>query len=128
MGSSLSLLRKSHRTLFKVALILFCAFVAGGGIYDLIERPPYLRVIPWTRQISSVHEEPGEQSLGESLSSMFFYLCMMSGLIVSSKSSRVKDDQRKASLMLLAGMALVILGLVGCYHMLFQRRVLQSIT
>ncbi len=125
LRKSYTLLHKNYKALIKVALILFCAFVAGGGIYDLVEKPSALVVVPWTGRISSVHYKPREQTLSESLSSMFFYLCMISGLIVSSKSNRVKDDQRKANLMLVAGMALVILGLAGCYHLIFLRWILQ---
>ena len=125
LRKSFNLLHKNSKALIKVALILFCVFIAGGGIYDLVDKPSALVVVPWTGQISSVHCDRGEQTLSESLSSMFFYLCMISGLIVSSKSSRVKDDQRKANLMLVAGMALVILGLAGCYHLIFLRRIVQ---
>lgn len=125
LSKSFSLLHKNYKALIKVALILFCVFIAGGGIYDLVEKPPALVVVPWTGRISSVHHKPREQTLSESLSSMFFYLCMISGLIVTSKSSRVKDNQRKANLMLVAGMALVILGLAGCYHLIFLRWILQ---
>ena len=125
LSKSFNLLRRNYKALLKVALILFCAFIAGGGIYDLVEKPPALVVVPWTGRISSVHYRPREQILSESLSSMFFYLSMISGLIVSSKSSQVKDDIRKANLMLVAGMALVILGLAGCYHMIFLRFILQ---
>jgi hypothetical protein len=120
-----SLLHKNYKALIKVAFILFCVFIAGGGIYDLVEKPSALVVVPWTGRISSVHYKPREQILSESLSSMIFYLCMISGLIFSSKSSRVRDDTRKANLMLLAGMALVILGMAGCYHMIFLRWILQ---
>jgi hypothetical protein len=128
LSKSFNLLRRNYKPLIKVALILFCAFIAGGGIYDLVEKPPFLRVLPWNRQISSVHDKPGEQTLSESLSSIFFYICMISGLIVASESNQVKDDQMKANIMILAGMALVILGLAGCYHFVFQRWILQSIT
>jgi hypothetical protein len=122
LSKAFSLLHKNYKALIKVALILFCVFIAGGGIYDLVEKPSVLVVNPWTGQISSAHYYRGEQTLSESLSSMFFYLCMIFGLIVSSKSSRVKDDTRKANLMLVAGMVLVILGLAGCYHLIFLRR------
>ena len=122
LRKSFNLLHKNYKALIKVALILFCVFIAGGGIYDLVEKPSALVVVPWTGRISSVHYDRGEQTLSESLSSMFFYLCMISGLIVSSKSLRVKDDARKANLMLVARMALVILGLAGCYHLIFLRR------
>ena len=122
LSKAYNLLHKNSKALIKVALILFCVFIAGGGIYDLVEKPSVLVVNPWTGQISSVHYDRGEQTLSESLSSMFFYLCMISGLIVSSKSCRVKDDARKANLMLVAGMVLVILGLAGCYHLIFLRR------
>ncbi len=122
LRKSFNLLHKNYKALIKVALILFCVFIAGGGIYDLVEKPSFLVVNPWTGQISSVHYYRGEQTLSESLSSMFFYLCMISGLIVTSKSSQVKDDTRKANLMLVAGMALFILGLAGCYHLIFLRR------
>lgn len=125
LNRSFSLLHKNSKALIKVALILVCAFVAGGGIYDLVEKPSALVEVPWTGRISSVHYKPREQTLSESLSSMFFYLCMISGLIVTSKSSRVKDDQRKANIMLVAGMALVILGLAGCYHLICLRWILQ---
>jgi len=103
-------------------LILFCAFVAGGGIYDIVSRPSAQEEIPWTGQLSSIHYDLREQILSESLSAMFFNLCMICGLIVSSKSCRVKDDTRKASFMLVAGMALVLLGLAGCYHLTFLKR------
>ena len=122
LRKSFNLLHKNYKALIKVALILFCVFIAGGGIYDLVEKPSFLVVNPWTGQISSIHYYRGEQTLSESLSSMFFYLCMISGLIVTSKSSQVKDDTRKANLMLVAGMALFILGLAGCYHLIFLRR------
>ena len=122
LRKSFNLLLKNYKALIKVALILFCVFIAGGGIYDLVEKPSFLVVNPWTGQISSIHYYRGEQTLIESLSSMFFYLCMISGLIVTSKSSQVKDDTRKANLMLVAGMALFILGLAGCYHLIFLRR------
>jgi hypothetical protein len=122
LSKAYNLLHKNYKALIKVALILFCVFVAGGGIYDLIEKPSFLVVNPWTGQISSVHYYRGEQTLSESLSSMFFYLCMISGLIVTSKSSQVKDGTRKANLMLVAGMALIILGLAGCYHLIFLWR------
>ncbi len=122
LRKSFNLLHKNYKALIKVALILFCVFVAGGGIYDLVEKPSFLVVNPWTGRISSIHYYRGEQTLSESLSSMFFYLCMISGLIVTSKSSQVKDDTRKANLMLVAGMALFILGLAGCYHLIFLRR------
>jgi len=108
-----NLLHRNYKALIKVALILFCVFIAGGGIYDLVEKPPVLVVVPWTGQISSVHDERGKQTLSESLSSMFFYLCMISGLIVTSKSSLVKDDTRKANLM------------AGCYHLIFLRWIVQ---
>ena len=122
LRKSFNLLHKNYKALIKVALILFCVFIAGGGIYDLVEKPSFLVVNPWTGRISSIHYYRGEQTLSESLSSMFFYLCMISGLIVTSKSSQVKDDTRKANLMLVAGMALFILGLAGCYHLIFLRR------
>lgn len=106
---------------------MFCVFVAGGGIYDLVEKPPFPVLVPWTGQFSSVGDHPGEQTLSESLSSMFLYLSMISGLIVISKSSRVKNDPKKANITLLAGMALIILGLAGCSHMFFLRWILQSL-
>ena len=125
LSKSFNLLCRNYKALLKVALILFCAFIAGGGIYDLVEKPPALVMVPWTGRISSVHCDRGEQTLSESLSSMFFYLCMISGLIFSNKSCKVKDDARKANLMLLAGMVLVILGLAGCYQLIFLRRIVQ---
>jgi len=115
------LLHKNYKALIRVAMILICAFVAGGGIYDLVEKPSALVVVPWTERTSSVHYDRREQTLSESLSSMFFYLCMICGLIVSHRSSRVKVEARKANLMFLAGMALVILGLAGCYYLIFLR-------
>jgi hypothetical protein len=122
LRKSFNLLHENFKALVKVALILFCVFVAGGGIYDLVDKPSALEVVPWTGRPSSVHYDRREQTLNESLSSMFFYLCMICGLIVSSKSCRVKDDARKASFMLVAGMALVLLGLTGCYHLTFLKR------
>ena len=112
---------KSIKTLILVAFVIFCVFIAGGGIYNLLDNP--LSIVPgpggtWL----VIHPYVGEQTLNESVVAMFLNLCMFGGLLIAYKSSQETRDSKKANYMLVIGLALVLLGLAGSHYLQILKR------
>ena len=101
-------------------MILFVAFIAGGGIYDLLDNPPSL--YPVGGRWVAVHPFQGEQTINESIVSMALTLFTVGGLIVSYRSSQVTNDTKKANSMLAIGIALILLGLAGSQYLMILKR------
>ena len=100
-------------------MILFTAFIAGGGIYDLLDNPPSL--YPSGNRWVAVHPFQGGQTINESIVGMILTLFMVGGLIVSYKSAKISNDSRKASSMLAIGIALILMGLAGSHYLLILK-------
>lgn len=112
---------KISTTAIAWAAIVFCVFIAGGGIYDLLDDP--ITLFPgagggWL----AIHPYTGEQTLNESLVSMILTFFTFAGLLVSYRSTKVAYDRRKANMMLLLGIALVLMGLAGSHFLLILKR------
>ncbi|UCH56950.1 MAG: hypothetical protein JSV18_06320 [Candidatus Bathyarchaeota archaeon] len=108
-------------TLISTIIILFTAFIAAGGIYDLLDKPPSLVMLPggvW----SAIHNYWGEQTINESLVSMILTLFMFGGLYIAYRSTRVTNDPRKANTMLIIGLGLILMGLAGSHYLLNLKR------
>lgn len=108
-------------TLLIWAVVIFSAFMAGGGIYDLLDNP--LSIVPgpgggWI----VVHPYAGEQTLNESLVSMILMGFMFAGMLSSYLSTKVPYDQKRANTMLIIGIALILLGLSGSHWLLILKR------
>ena len=101
-------------------MILFTAFIAGGGIYDLLDNPPSL--YPVGNRWVAVHPFQGEQTINESIVSMTLTLFMVGGLIVSYRSAKVTNDSKRANTMLIIGIALILTGLAGSHYLLILKR------
>lgn len=101
-------------------MILFTAFIAGGGIYDLLDNPPSL--YPLGNRWVAVHPFQGEQTINESIVSMVLTLFTVGGLIVSYRSAKITNDSRQANMMLIIGIALILLGLAGSHYLLILKR------
>jgi hypothetical protein len=101
-------------------MILFVTFIAGGGIYDLLDNP--LSLYPLGSRWVAVHPFQGEQTINESIVSMALTLFMVGGLILSYKSAKVTNDSRKANTMLVIGIALILMGLAGSHYLLILKR------
>jgi len=78
-------------------------------------------MVPWTGNPSPVHYSPEDQTLTESVTPMFLYLCIVVGLILSYKSTQVKSYSRKADYMLLTGTVLVLIALAGFQYLIILR-------
>ncbi len=104
--------------LIAVAVVLFSIFIAGGGIYDILEKPPAIlgSGSEWTAVAPS-----GYQTLSESVVSMFLTGMTFLGLLVSHRSTQVAYDRKKANTMLLMGISLIVLGLAGSYYVILLK-------
>ena len=109
---------KRFKMLIQVVAILLISFVAGGGIYTIIDRPPFMVVHPYTGRPTMFHYRAGEQTLAETFASTFFNTCTISGLIVSYNSTKITNNPARANAQLVVGMALTSIGLVGSHYML----------
>ncbi len=113
-------LPKVSPTVVSIIMILFTAFIAGGGIYDLLDNPPSL--YPVGNRWVAVHPFQGEQTINESIVSMTLTLFMVGGLIISYRSAKVTNDSKRANAMLIIGIALILMGLAGSHYLLILKR------
>lgn len=113
-------LPKVSATVVSILMILFTAFIAGGGIYDLLDNPPSL--YPVGSRWVAVHPYQGEQTINESIVSMTLNLFMVGGLIISYRSAKVSNDSKRANAMLVIGIALILMGLAGSHYLLILKR------
>lgn len=112
---------KSVKTLILATFVIFCVFISGGGIYDLLDNPPSIVPGPGGTWLA-IYPLMGEQTLNESIVAMFLNGCMLGGLVLAFKSSQETRDSKKANYMLVIGLALVILGLSGSHYLLVLKR------
>lgn len=103
------------------AMALFVAFIAGGGIYDLVENPPAIIPSPGGGWIA-INPFLGEQTLNESLVSMVLILTMFIGMFIAYKSTKVTYDYKRANTMLILGISLILLGLAGGHYLMILKR------
>lgn len=113
---------RRSKTLIQVAAILMLSFIAGGGVYTIVDKPPFMVLHPYTRRPTTVHYKPGEQTLAETFASTFFNACTISGLIVSYNSTKIGGNPTRANAQLFIGMALTSIGLGGSYYLLHLKR------
>ena len=107
-------------TLIAWAAVLFSAFIASGGVYDLLDDP--LTVIPAGGGWVLVDPRPGEQTLNESLVVMILTMFMFTGMLVAHRSTQVVYDHKKANMMLILGITLILLGLAGSHYLIILKR------
>lgn len=117
------LLSGKRRALIQVAAILIASFVAGGGIYTVVDRPLFMVVHPYTRRPTMFHYIAGEQTLAETFAYTFFNACTISGLIVSYNSTKIMGNPTRANVQLVLGMTLTSIGLVGSHYMLHLKKI-----
>ncbi len=85
------------------AAIGLCAFLLGGGVYDILLRPR----IMWGN--SFVHPRLHEQVLLESLTAMIVYAMGVTGFLITYQSTKYAYKPRQAFMMLLTGVALIFI-------------------
>ena len=106
--------------LVTASVVLFTAFIVGGGIYDILDNPP--AILPGPRGWITVHPYMSEQTLNESLLSMVLTVSAFAGLFVSYRSTQVTYDTRRATTMLILGIALILMALAGSHYLLILKR------
>lgn len=99
-----------------VIVVLFTIFIIGGGVYDIIENPG--AVVQTSTGVSSIHPYFGEQTINESLVSMFLYGCGFLGILLVYRSTKIMYDKQKANLQIMIGMGLAMVGVAGAYVLL----------
>ena len=107
-------------TLVTASIVLFTAFIVGGGIYDLLDNP--LAIVSGPTGWIAVDPRMSEQTLHESILSMVFTVLIFVGLLSSYRSTRVAYDSKRATTMLVLGIALILLGLSGSHYLLVLKR------
>lgn len=107
---------RATETFIAAAVVVFTAFIAGGGIYNIIDKPP--TIIGFSGGYVAVRGLQDEQTLMESALSMLFFTMTFLGLLTSYRSTRVVYDARRASMTLFLGITLIALGLSGSFYLL----------
>ena len=97
------------------AAIGLCAFLLGGGVYDVLIRPP----IMWGN--SFVHPSLHEQVLLESLTAMIVYAMGVTGFLVTYQSTKYAYKPRQAFMMLLTGVALIFIAYLYIENILWLK-------
>ena len=94
-------------------VILFCLFILGGGIYNLLEHPR--SIIPLQTGYTSLHPYMNEQTSTEGYVIMLINAFTIAGFYMTYRSTQVAYNRTSANRWLMAGIALIVLGFGGNY-------------
>ena len=97
-----------------IAIVLFVIFVIGGGVFDIVEKPPAI-VSTQSGGSTSISPYSDYQTLNESFVSMVLFGISFLGLVLVYRSTRVLYDRSKANLQLVMGTGLALVGIAGFY-------------
>jgi len=103
-----------------VFMVIFIIFILGGGVYDIIKQPNST-VATSSGTYSSISPYSGEQTINESIVSMFLYASGIAGLYLVYGSTQVLYDKSKANLNLMIGVGLAMIGFAGAYVLLILK-------
>ena len=95
------------------AIVAFCVFILGGGIYNILDNPP--SIIPLQNGYSSVHPYMNEQTSTEGYVIMLTNAFTIIGFYMTYRSTQIAYNRTSANRWLMAGIALIILGFGGNY-------------
>ncbi|MBS7619671.1 hypothetical protein KEJ21_03390 [Candidatus Bathyarchaeota archaeon] len=111
-----SLRSKTSTSIILAVLILFAAFIASGGLYDIFDSPP--TVIGLQEGYLAFRGYLNEQTLLESIFSMILLIITFIGLYFSHRSTQIMYDSKRARSMLVMGIALTLSGVSGSFYMM----------
>jgi hypothetical protein len=103
-----------------IFMVIIIVFILGGGVYDVIVRPAST-LLTSSGTYSSISPYSGEQTINESIVSMFLYASGFAGLFLVTKSTKVLYDKSKANLNLMIGLGLAVVGFAGAYVLLILK-------
>jgi hypothetical protein len=102
---------KPSTTIVVMILLGFSIFLLGGGVYDILEKP--MALLPAPGFPVFFYSGLQEQTLNESLQSIFLLTIGTLGCFVVYRSTRYAYRPRTATILLLIGLTLLILSFIG---------------
>jgi hypothetical protein len=103
-----------------LGVVIFCLFVLGGGIYNILENPP--TIVPLQNGYSSIHPYMSDQTVTEGYVIMLTNAATVAGFYMAYRSTQVTYNRTSANRWLIVGIALIILGFGGNYIILQVKR------
>ncbi|MCW4014729.1 MAG: hypothetical protein NWF07_17310 [Candidatus Bathyarchaeota archaeon] len=114
-------LRKSRieipKKYISVAVVAFCLFIIGGGVYNILEEPNSMVTISST-SYSFLHPYTNEQTSTEGYVVMLVDSFLIAGLYMTYRSTQIAYNRSSANRWLMFGIILIILGFGGNYALL----------
>ena len=110
---------KPSTLLLAAIAVSVSVFLLGGGIFDILEKPPIAYTNSEGKIIISDDRGLNMQLLGESAASMVFYSLGIVGLILTYQSTKYVARAREALTTLLIGLALFIIAWMLVEYLLF---------
>ncbi|MCX6649257.1 MAG: hypothetical protein NTV61_07705 [Candidatus Bathyarchaeota archaeon] len=104
-----------------IFMVILIIFILGGGVYDIIKHPASTMVTS-SGAYTSISPYSGEQTINESIVSMFLYASGFAGLYLVYRSTQVLYDKSKANLNLMLGLGLAVVGFAGSYILMILKR------
>ncbi len=99
-------------------LLVFSIFVLGGGIYNIMEKPLAITPGPGRSWTFYIPYDINRQTLNESVFVMVFFVIGMAGCFLYYLSTRYVYSPRRAWVMALIGMCMLIVGFIGSQYSL----------
>jgi hypothetical protein len=103
-----------------IAMVVFIIFLLGGGVYDIIETPAAVLQTS-SGSYTSISPYAGEQTINESIVSMFLIGFCFVGLFLVYRSAQILYDKSKANITLMIGLSLALVGAAGAYVLLLLK-------
>lgn len=100
-----------------IAVIAFCLFIIGGGVYNILEEPNSMISLSST-SYSFLHPYTSEQTSTEAYVVMLVDSFLIAGLYMTYRSTQVAYNRAAANRWLMFGIILIIMGFGGNYALL----------
>ena len=99
-----------------VGLLGLVFLLIGGGVYNLLEKPPPMGIAPYnTPQL--LYPELSRQFLLESLIATFFFAIGAVGFVLLHRSMRHAYDTSYATSLMFLGFVMILIGFIGAQVM-----------
>jgi hypothetical protein len=100
--------------------VIFCLFILGGGIYNILESPQTM--VQVRNGFSSIHYLMSDQTVTEGYVIMLANTATFAGFYMTYRSTQVTYNRTSANRWLMIGIALIVLGVGGNYLIIQVKR------
>jgi hypothetical protein len=104
-----------------LGVVIFCLFVLGGGIYNILESPQTIVQVRGGG-FSSIHYLMSDQTVTEGYVIMLANTATFAGFYMTYRSTQVTYNRTSANRWLIVGIALIVLGVGGNYLFIQVKR------